>query len=196
VSVIGLAALAGAARHDRAVDAGTGTTAAAATSGTSIGGRTAPARTTPAGAAPSGTDARGLGHPAGATTTTANPTPSTTVGGVADGWRDAERQQVIDARQALWRQGRGAPAPHERLDVASVALDEVDGAPVALLHTCTVQQQGDTFDIFGGLVSAGGGYESDLTVEVMGRVGGHWKVATHLVAQSRTRKGEAGCATD
>jgi hypothetical protein len=131
-------------------------------------------------------------------TTTSNPasTPSTTVAGVADGWRDAERQQVIDARQALWRQGRGAPAPHERLDVESVVLEEVDGAPVALLHTCTVQQQGDTFDIFGGLVSAGGGYESDLTVEIMGKAGGHWKVATHLVAQSRTWEGEAGCAAD
>jgi hypothetical protein len=133
----------------------------------------------------------GPGQEADDPTTTAPPTaPAET------DWRATQRQAVVDAREALWLDGRPAPAPPVRLEVESVAFDEIDGAQVALLRTCIVSEQGDTFDIFGGIVERGSGYTTNQSGEVMGTVEGRWQLATRLVTQARSWEGEAGCATD
>jgi hypothetical protein len=123
-------------------------------------------------------------------TTTAPAAPTET------DWRETQREAVVEAREALWLDGRPAPAPPVRLEVESVALDEIDGAQVALLRTCIVSEQGDRFDIFGGIVEQGSGYTTNESGEVMGTVEGHWQLATRLVTQARNWEGEAGCATD
>jgi hypothetical protein len=122
--------------------------------------------------------------------------PTTAATATETGWRATQRQAVVDARSALWRDGRPAPAPPVRLEVESVAVDEIDGAQVALLRTCIVSEQGDRFDIFGGVVERGSGYTTNLSGELMGTVGGRWQLVTRLVTQARSWEGEAGCATD
>jgi len=134
----------------------------------------------------------GPGQEGDGPTTTA---PSTTAPAESD-WRATQHEAVVDAREALWLDGRPAPAPPVRLEVESVAFEEIDGAQVALLRTCIVSEQGDTFDIFGGIVERGSGYTTNQSGEVMGTVEGRWQLATRLVTQARSWEGEAGCATD
>jgi hypothetical protein len=112
-------------------------------------------------------------------------------------WPERQRQAVIDARQALWLDGRPAPPPPERLEVETVvAVEEVDGAQLAVLTTCAVVEQGATFDIFGGLISEGGGYTTHRYGEILGTVNGAWQWTTRLAHGARILDGEAGCATD
>lgn len=130
-----------------------------------------------------------------ATTVPPSSTTTTTVP-----WLEAQHQAVTDARQTMWLNGQPAPAPPVRLEIDHVVLEEIDGAQLAVLLTCSVREKGLTFDIFGGIITTGDeatpSYVTDQQTEVLATVDGTWTYVTDSNAFARHWEGEAGCATD